>query len=55
MEIIGSNTPDQIIHFKYYSARNSYMYEDATNVVFKAFSQYGTEDEAIILNLINME
>lgn len=55
MEIIGSNTPDQIVHFKYYSTRNSYMYEDATKVVFKAFSQYGTEDEAVILNLKNME
>lgn len=55
MEIIGSNTPDQIVHFKYYNTRNSYMYEDATNVAFEAFSQYGTEDNAIVLNLKNME
>ncbi|WP_455586609.1 hypothetical protein [Bacteroides sp.] len=55
MEIIGSNTPDQIVHFKYYSTRNSYMYEDATDVTFEAFSQYGTEDNAIVLNLKNME
>lgn len=55
MEIIGSDAPDQTIHFKYYNSRNSYLYIDATNVTFKAFSQYGTEDEAVVLNLKNME
>lgn len=55
MEIIGANTTDQILHFKYYSARNSYLYEDATDVPFEVFSQYGTAEEPIVLNLKNME
>lgn len=55
MEIIGANTTDQVVHFKYYSRRNSYMYEDATHVTFEPFSHYGTEEAPVVLNLKNME
>lgn len=55
LEIIGSNEPDQTIRFNYYNALNSYLYEAETTVKFEAFSQYGTKDSTIVLNLKNME
>ncbi|WP_455584083.1 hypothetical protein [Bacteroides sp.] len=55
LSIIGPNKEGQNICFRYYSARNSYMYEDNTPVKFNPASQYGTEEQAIVLNLRNLE
>lgn len=55
MDVIGSGNEAEIIHFKYYSTKSSYLYEDATDVVFDATSQYGTEENAVTLNLKNVE
>lgn len=55
MDVIGSDNETEIIHFRYYSVKSSYLYEDATDVVFDATSQYGTEENAVTLNLKNVE
>ncbi len=55
MDVIGNADQTETVHFKYYNAKTSYMYEDRTDVIFDAKSHYGTEENAVVLNLKNIE
>lgn len=52
--VIG-NPETKDITFRYYSARNAYMYQSTTPLTFEAEKVYGTKDNPIMLDLYNLQ
>lgn len=50
----GSTTENRDIVFKYYSTRTSYLYQAKTSVAFEIDGTYGTFDEPVTLDLVNI-
>lgn len=50
----GSTTEDRDIVFKYYSVKLAYLYQAETVVAFEIDGTYGTFDEPITLDLVNL-
>lgn len=54
ISVIGEEEMQEVF-IRYYSGRNSYLYQSAESFMFKPASEYGVENAPIVLNLYNVQ